>query len=42
MDGYDLYETLSRELPLDRVIVRKARHAVETGLIHVSVRELFP
>tara|TARA_R110002020_G_scaffold210743_1_gene416946 strand:- start:9049 stop:9966 length:918 start_codon:yes stop_codon:yes gene_type:complete len=42
MDGYDLYETLSRELPLDRVIARKARHAVETGLIHVSVRELFP
>jgi len=42
MDGYDLYETLSRELPLDRVITRKARHAVETGLIQVSVRDLFP
>lgn len=42
MDGYDLYETLSRELPLDRVIARKARHAVETGIVYASVRELFP
>ena len=41
MDGYDLYETLSRGLPLDQVISRKARRAVETGLCHVSVRELF-
>jgi hypothetical protein len=42
MDGYDLYETLNRGLPLDRVIAKKARYAVETGLIHVSVRDLFP
>ncbi len=42
MDGYDIHETLSRELPLDRVIARKARHAVETGHISASVRELFP
>ncbi len=41
MDGYDLYETLSRGLPLDRVIAKKARRAVETGLCHVSVRDLF-
>jgi len=42
MNGYDLHETLSRGLELDRVISRKARHAVETGLVCVSVRELFP
>lgn len=41
MDGYDLYETLSRGLQLDRVIAKKARRAVETGLCHVSVRDLF-
>lgn len=41
MDGYDLYETISRELSLGQVIATKARRAVETGLCHVSVRDLF-
>lgn len=42
MDGYDLHETLSRQLRLDRVIALKARRAVETGHVYVPVRELFP
>jgi hypothetical protein len=42
MDGFDLHQTLSRNLPLDRVIVRKARRAVETGHVFVPVRDLFP
>jgi predicted protein tyrosine phosphatase len=41
MDGLDLYDTMSRELPLDRVIERKARAAAETGSPFVSVRDLF-
>ncbi|WP_235917038.1 MULTISPECIES: restriction endonuclease [Brucella] len=42
MDGFDLHETLSRQLPFERVIARKARRAVETGHVHVPVRDLFP
>lgn len=42
MNGYDLHETLVRGLALDRMISRKAHHAVETGQVCVSVRELFP
>lgn len=42
MDGLDLYETLSRELPLDRVLERKVRRAAETGLPFARVRDLFP
>jgi len=41
MDGFDLYEILSRGLPFDQVIDRKARRAAETGAPYVSVRELF-
>lgn len=42
MDGFDLHQTLSRQLPLDRIIARKARRAVETGHVFVPVRDLFP
>lgn len=42
MDGFDLHETLSRQLRLDRVIALKARRAVETGSVYVPVRDLFP
>jgi len=42
MDGYDLSEALTRELPLDRVLERKVRRAAETGLAFVRVRDLFP
>lgn len=42
MDGLDLYETLDRELPLDRVLERKVRRAAETGAPFVRVRDLFP
>jgi hypothetical protein len=42
MDGYDLYETLNREIPLSNVLEAKVRRAAETGSLFVSVRELFP
>jgi hypothetical protein len=42
MDGLDLFETLSRELPLTEVLSRKVRRAAETGLAFSRVRDLFP
>lgn len=42
MDGLDLSETLSRELPLDQVLDQKARRATETGQIFARVRDLLP
>lgn len=42
MDGFDLYETLSRELPLNHVLERKVRRAAETGKPFERVRDLFP
>lgn len=42
MDGYDLYETLNRELPLNYVLERKVRRAAETGSPFIRVRDLFP
>lgn len=42
MDGYDLYETLHREIPLNHVLERKVRRAAETGSPFVRVRDLFP
>lgn len=42
MDGLDLYETLSRELPLNHVLESKVRRAAETGLPFARVRDLFP
>lgn len=42
MDGYDLYETLNREIPLNHVLERKVRRAAETGSPFVRVRDLFP
>jgi hypothetical protein len=41
MDGLDLYETLSRQLPLNEVLARKVRRAAEIGSPFVRVRELF-
>lgn len=41
MDGLDLHETLSRQLSVADVIVRKVRRAVETGGPFVRVRDLF-
>lgn len=41
MDGFDLYETLSRKLPFDEVIARKVRRAAETGGPFARVRDLF-
>ena len=42
MDGLDLFETLSRELPLNHVMDRKVRRAAETGQPFARVRDLFP
>lgn len=42
MSGLDLYDMLDRELPLNRVLERKVRHAAETGFSFISVRDLFP
>ncbi len=41
MDGLDLFETLSRELPLNHVLEKKVRRAAETGQPFVRVRDLF-
>lgn len=42
MDGFDLFETLEREIPLTQVLERKVRRAAETGSPFVRVRDLFP
>ncbi|MGO9172204.1 MAG: restriction endonuclease [Rhodomicrobium sp.] len=42
MDGFDLYETLNLEIPLNHVLDRKVRRAAETGLPFIRVRDLFP
>lgn len=42
MDGYDLYETLDRKIPLNHVLERKVRRAAETGSPFIRVRDLFP
>ena len=42
MDGLDLYETLSRELPLNHVLESKVRRAAETGFPFARVRDLLP
>jgi hypothetical protein len=41
MDGLDIYEMLSRGLPLPHVLERKVRRAAETGGAFVRVRDLF-
>jgi hypothetical protein len=42
MDGLDLNDALSRQIPLDRVIDHKLRCAAQTGNPFVRVRDLFP
>lgn len=42
MDGLDLFDTLSRELPLNHVLESKVRRAAETGFPFTRVRDLFP
>jgi hypothetical protein len=41
MDGFDLHETLTRQLSLVEVLAKKVRRAAETGGPFVRVRELF-
>jgi hypothetical protein len=40
MDGRDIYETLSRSIPLDKVIIEKARQAASQGPIFKRVSEM--
>lgn len=42
MDGLDLFDTLSRELPLNHVLEKKVRRAAESGQPFARVRDLFP
>lgn len=42
MDGFDLDDALTREIPMNHVLERKVRHAAETGEPFVRVRDLFP
>lgn len=42
IDGYDLHETLRREIPLQDMLDRKLRRAAETGVPFARVRDLFP
>lgn len=41
MDGLDLSEALTRQLPLSKVLQQKVRRAAETGMAFVRVRDLF-
>jgi hypothetical protein len=41
MDGHDIADALSRELPFNHVLERKIRRAAETGSAFVRVRDLF-
>lgn len=41
MDGYDLYETLNRGIPLQDVLSLKVRRAAETGFPFIRVRDLY-
>jgi hypothetical protein len=40
MDGRDIYESLSRSLPLDKVIIEKVRQAASTGVIFTRVDDI--
>jgi hypothetical protein len=42
MDGHDIYEALSRGIPLTHVLSEKVRKASETGSAFHQVRDLFP
>ena len=42
VDGFDLYETLDRKIPLNHVLERKVGRAAETGSPFIRVRDLFP
>jgi hypothetical protein len=42
MDGHDIYDALSRQIPLNHVLSEKVRKAAETGGAFHRVRDLFP
>jgi len=41
MDGRDIFDALSGQIPLKSVLERKVRRAAETGQPFVPVRDLF-
>ncbi len=41
MDGRDLYHSLERGIPVDRLISSKVRHAAETGQVFAPLEKLF-
>ena len=41
MDGWDLSEALTRQLPLTKVLDQKVRRAAETGMAFVRIGDLF-
>jgi hypothetical protein len=41
MDGLDINDMLSREIPVSTIVARKVRHAAETNQAFASVRDLF-
>lgn len=42
MDGLDLSDALTRKIPLPEVLHKKARKAVEHGVVYARVADLFP
>jgi hypothetical protein len=42
MDGLDIHDCLSRQIPLNHVLEQKVRRSVETGEVLARVRDLFP
>ncbi len=42
VDGLDLNDVLSRKIPFDEMLIKKARRAVEAGMPFVRVRDLYP
>lgn len=42
MEGWNVYEALDRNLPIDLVLERKVRHAAETGEPFARTSILFP
>lgn len=42
VNGFDLYEALNREIPLQHLLERKVRGAAESGDPFIDIRSLFP
>jgi hypothetical protein len=42
MDGHDMADAFTRELPLNEVLERKVRRMAETAVAFIRLRDLFP